>query len=283
MSRFEAIRENTRAIIARSFKLRLSVNLGVLFDALPTVGALPRYLAGEITFGGVTRIVGGFHGVTNNLNYFTQVYDDFTTLLALANRLRDLVWAINKAQDRASGFTIHRADQPGVSSRPLQLRTPMDAVMADVAPLRLLPANAGSCVGLPGRAEYAVAGVGRTVATWCGRGGNVRRGRLDARRRIAAPGACPRLVAPAGLRVPRRSHQHAGRSHRGHAVPGIACGDAPLRRGQRGPPGDVGRFSRPCAGHAPGGRAVRDQRCRRAGLTARTVRPSAATVPGRRS
>ncbi|NVD70992.1 ABC transporter ATP-binding protein/permease [Duganella sp. BJB1802] len=140
MWRFEAIRENTRAIILRSFKLRLSINLyGVLLNALPTVGALPRYLAGEITFGSVTRIVGGFHGVTNNLNYFTQVYDDFTTLLALANRLRDLAWAVDKAQNRASGFTIQRANQPDVSSGPLQLRTPMDGVMADVAPLRFAP------------------------------------------------------------------------------------------------------------------------------------------------
>ena len=138
--RFAAILDNTRAIIMRTFKLKLGTQVyHVLLDALPTVGALPRYLAGEITFGTVTRIVRAFNGVTNTLNYFTQVYADFTNLMALANRLRDLVWAIRKAETRASGFTLTRQAQSDVSSGPLQLRTPLAALLADVAPLRFAP------------------------------------------------------------------------------------------------------------------------------------------------
>jgi putative ATP-binding cassette transporter len=140
MSRFEYIRANTKAIIVRTFKLKLTTQVyGILFAALPTVGALPRYLAGEITFGGVTRIVSAFHGVTGSLNYFTQVYAAFSMLMGVANRLRDLEWAIHKVQGRASGFAIARAAQPQVSSGPIQLRTPLTELMANVPPLTFLP------------------------------------------------------------------------------------------------------------------------------------------------
>lgn len=135
--RFESIRHNTKAIILRTFKLKLTTQVyGVVFTALPTVGALPRYLAGEITFGMVTRIGAAFHGVTATLSYFTQVYADFTNVVALANRLRDLIWAINKAQARSNGFELTREAQSTVASGPLQLRTPTDIVLADVPPLR---------------------------------------------------------------------------------------------------------------------------------------------------
>jgi putative ATP-binding cassette transporter len=140
LGRFEDIRDNTRAIIFRTFKLKLSTNVyNVVFAALPTLGALPRYLAGDITFGVVTRIVGAFHGVTNNLAYFTQVYADFSNLMGIANRLRDLMWAIHKAQARSSGFTIARVAQAPVASSPLQLRTPLAALLAEVPPLQFLP------------------------------------------------------------------------------------------------------------------------------------------------
>lgn len=137
LARFDAIRDNTKAIILRTFKLKMTTQVySVIFTALPTVGALPRYLAGEITFGMVTRIGSAFHGVTATLSYFTQVYADFTNVMALANRLRDLVWAINKAEARSNGFEIERKASATVSSGPLQLRTPTDIILADVPSLR---------------------------------------------------------------------------------------------------------------------------------------------------
>jgi len=140
LARFEHIRHNTLAIIVRTFKLKLSTNAySVLLAALPTVGALPRYLAGEITFGMVTRTVGAFHGVSNTLSYFTQVYANFTDLMALTNRLRDLVWAIRKAQLRPSGFELVREARPDVATGPLQLRTPLAELLVEVGPLSFAP------------------------------------------------------------------------------------------------------------------------------------------------
>jgi putative ATP-binding cassette transporter len=140
LARFDHIRHNTLAIIVRTFKLKMSTNAySIALAALPTVGALPRYLAGEITFGMVTRIVGAFHGVSNTLSYFTQVYANFTDLMALTNRLRDLVWAIRKAQLRPSGFAVARETRSDVASGPLQLRTPVGELLTDVAPLSFAP------------------------------------------------------------------------------------------------------------------------------------------------
>lgn len=138
--RFEHIRHNTKAIILRTFKLKISINAyGAVFAALPTLGALPRYFAGEITFGMVTRIVSAFHGVTNVLSYFTQVYANFTEVMAQTNRLRDLVWAIRKAQQRPRGFTLVREERLDVASGALQLRTPVGTLLAEVAPLSFAP------------------------------------------------------------------------------------------------------------------------------------------------
>ena len=141
--RFQAIRANTRAIILRALKLGMVTSVyGNVFTALPTVAALPLYLAGQITFGGVTRIIGAFHGVTQGLDFFTQTYAQFTELVVVTNRLRDLRWAIAKAQARASGFTLERrpaADAlaaTSVSSGPLELRNPRGALLTRVAPLR---------------------------------------------------------------------------------------------------------------------------------------------------
>lgn len=136
--RFAKIRDNVLATVVRNAKLEMTRTVyGHLFAVLPTLTALPRYFAGEITMGGVTQAVGAFGQLSASLGYFQESYKSFAMWLALANRLRDFSWAINKAHARPNGFTVARASQAGIHSSNLALRTPEGDLLADVAPLRL--------------------------------------------------------------------------------------------------------------------------------------------------
>jgi putative ATP-binding cassette transporter len=140
MQRFEHIRGNVIAILIRSVKLGLTTNTyGHVFAPLPTLAALPRYLAGEITIGGITRVTGAFAALNANLAFFTASYGEFTDWLAVAHRLRDLSWSIEKAQNRVSGFTVERVAQPFVSTEALQLHKPGGGVLTDVPALHFAP------------------------------------------------------------------------------------------------------------------------------------------------
>jgi putative ATP-binding cassette transporter len=136
--RFLKIRHNVLAIVVRTAKLEMTRTVyGHVFAVLPTLTALPRYFAGEITLGGVTQAVGAFGQLSASLGYFQESYRAFATWMGLANRLRDLSWAINKAHARPNGFTVARVSQAGIHSSELALHTPHGDLLADVAPLRL--------------------------------------------------------------------------------------------------------------------------------------------------
>lgn len=138
LRRFAKIRHNVLAIVVRTAKLEMTRTVyGHLFAVLPTLTALPRYFAGEITLGGVTQAVGAFGQLSASLGYFQEAYQSFALWTGLANRLRDLSWAIDKAHARPNGFTVAHASQPGIHSSVLALRTPHGQPLADVAPLRL--------------------------------------------------------------------------------------------------------------------------------------------------
>lgn len=136
--RFAKIRHNVLDIVARNAKLEMTRTVyGHVFAVLPTLTALPRYFAGEITIGGVTQAVGAFGQLSASLGYFQSAYQSFAQWMGLANRLRDLSWAIDKAHARPNGFTLARASQKGIHSSGLALHTPQGDLLADVAPLRL--------------------------------------------------------------------------------------------------------------------------------------------------
>ncbi|MDQ2819745.1 MAG: ABC transporter ATP-binding protein/permease [Pseudomonadota bacterium] len=136
--RFAKVRQNVLAVVVRTAKLEMTRTVyGHVFAVLPTLTALPRYFAGEITLGGVTQAVGAFGQLSSSLGYFQSAYPSFAMWVALANRLRDLSWAIDKAHARPNGFTVARASQAGIHSSVLALRTPLGDPLADVAPLQL--------------------------------------------------------------------------------------------------------------------------------------------------
>lgn len=137
---FERVRENFYALIIRQAKVGLATSVyGHFFAILPILVALPRYLAGEITMGGVTQVTGAYLALSGSLSFFSQAYVSFTGLVAVSNRIRDLQWAINKAALRENGFSVVRTAQAALTTGTLTLKNPLEQTLSTLAPLHFAP------------------------------------------------------------------------------------------------------------------------------------------------
>lgn len=135
---FKKVRENTASLIVRRAKVMLtSTAYTHLFTGLPTLAALPLYLSGQITMGGITRIVGAYGMLSSSLNFFSQAYQMFANWIAIANRLRDLQWNIAKARARQSGFRHAVSRDKALTTSLLDIRNPLQKSLTRVDPLRI--------------------------------------------------------------------------------------------------------------------------------------------------
>ncbi|WP_210483712.1 ABC transporter ATP-binding protein/permease [Pantoea ananatis] len=106
-SRFERVRANTLLMMRKTFRLNFFQSFfSQVFSPLPTLLALPLLLSGKITMGGLTQITMAYGTLLSTLSFFPQAYQSFTNWMALSNRLRDLLWALNKARDKPSGILL---------------------------------------------------------------------------------------------------------------------------------------------------------------------------------
>jgi putative ATP-binding cassette transporter len=137
---FARIRANTVSLIFRQAKVLLtSTAYGNLFTGLPVLAALPRYLSGELTMGGITRVTGAYAMLSGSLNFFSQAYQGVASWFAYANRLRDLEWAIHKARQRQSGFNVARKPGAALTTGPLTVLNPLQQPLTQLGPLRFAP------------------------------------------------------------------------------------------------------------------------------------------------
>ncbi|ATA24565.1 ABC transporter ATP-binding protein [Brenneria goodwinii] len=130
LSRFDRVRANTLLLMRKTFKLRFFQSMFTqVFSPLPTLLALPLLLSGKITLGGLTQITLAYGTVLGTLAFFPQAYQSFTNWMALANRLRDMLWALNKARDQPDGI---RLENRGAALRcaGVTLQRPDGAVLA---------------------------------------------------------------------------------------------------------------------------------------------------------
>lgn len=124
---FEDIRINRIALIWRNLKLGIAQSTyGNLIEPMPTLLALPRFLAGAITYGEMFRITRAYMSVSSSLAYFYQAYPTFARLIAITRRLRELSDAIDAAEQRQGGIQCETTPcASAISIRsPLSLRTP---------------------------------------------------------------------------------------------------------------------------------------------------------------
>ncbi|KAF1043731.1 ABC transporter ATP-binding protein/permease [Xylophilus sp.] len=142
--RFADVRRNALDIIRRSGKVLFAQSAyGHVLHPVPTIAALPRYFAGEITLGGMTRIVDAYRLLLSPLSLANQAYLGITAWLAVCNRLRDLYWFLEKTGSAAGGICVGHAPQQerqqpqALATSALCLRTPQGHRLADVAPQRV--------------------------------------------------------------------------------------------------------------------------------------------------
>ncbi|KAF7600511.1 MAG: hypothetical protein CGU28_02720 [Candidatus Dactylopiibacterium carminicum] len=133
-SRFESVRLNNIKMIWCELRLGIARAVyGHLTEPIPTLLALPAFLAGHTTYGEMVRITRAYSSVSGSLNFFQQAYTGFAQLVAVTRRLRELSDAISKAEHVEAGIR-HDTDSPsGIrTDGALELRTPTDQTLTTV-------------------------------------------------------------------------------------------------------------------------------------------------------
>jgi putative ATP-binding cassette transporter len=139
LDRYAEVRHNAFDIIKRSGQVTLlQTVLGRAFVPLPTVAALPQYLAGTITLGGVTQLTGAFLLFSSAIDLVNQAYLSIADWLAISSRLRDLIGTLSSAPSDQHGIELRMHDQSALHTSALSLRTPQGWPLAGLAPQRLV-------------------------------------------------------------------------------------------------------------------------------------------------
>ncbi|QUN05436.1 ABC transporter ATP-binding protein/permease [Shewanella yunxiaonensis] len=122
---FQRVYGNTLQILMRTFKLMFGQHAyAQIFALLPTLLALPLLLSGKISFGDMVRITGAYSMLVNTIEFFPQAYASFTNWMALANRLRDFLWAVNKVEQQTSEIDYQINSQPQLCCEQLSVKRP---------------------------------------------------------------------------------------------------------------------------------------------------------------
>lgn len=104
---------------------------------IPLFLALPAFLAGRVTFGGLMQIGSAFQNVVTTLSWFVFSYRDLTDLAAAASRLSHFMKAAETAAMPASGPVMQTAGNAALRLRDLVLETPAGRRLAPVPDIRL--------------------------------------------------------------------------------------------------------------------------------------------------
>lgn len=137
--RFGEVIKNWKSIIYTTSRMMLFRGTYVQTGSIvPTVAALPRYLAGAISLGDVTRITGAFNQVSGALSFFSQAYQTVTEWLALSHRLRDLHWAIFRAEHLPRSIEVTRYGGRQIELSTISLALSNGELMARVPPIRII-------------------------------------------------------------------------------------------------------------------------------------------------
>jgi len=156
-NRFAAISSNWHKLIRRELILgsfTFPFQHSVL--RIPLFVALPGYLAGNVTFGGLMQLGTAFSSVVTTLSWFIFSYRDLADLVATSSRLDNFMQAAKSGHARASALTrTSHQNSGGLMIATVSLTTPEGRPLLSVAELRLQP---GETVWLRG-----VSGIGKTT------------------------------------------------------------------------------------------------------------------------
>ncbi len=114
LDRFALVVMNWRQYMSRTKKLNaLIAGYEQVASIFPIAVASPRYFAGEIALGGLTRISGAFARVQNALSWFLEAYSQLAVWRATVDRLAGFQRAVETARALAEGGVRVREGSPG--------------------------------------------------------------------------------------------------------------------------------------------------------------------------
>lgn len=123
--RFEKVVINWRALIQREFILGCFTHpymYSVL--RLPLFVALPAFLAGKISFGGLMQISQAFSNVVNALSWFIFSYRKLSELVATASRLHRFLESLDRVEEMSKDILVVRSPENQVRLKDLVLLSP---------------------------------------------------------------------------------------------------------------------------------------------------------------
>lgn len=132
--RFSAIVANWHSVITREFILGCFTR--PYFQTvlrIPLFLALPAYLAGQVTLGGLMQVRGAFSSVVTTLSWFIFNYRELAEWVATTDRLAEMLSCTEHARKVDSGIELTENTLPQLAITGLRLTTPQGAPL-DVPP-----------------------------------------------------------------------------------------------------------------------------------------------------
>ncbi len=140
----------------------------------PFVVASPRYFAGEIMLGGLTRIAGAFARVQDALSWFVTAYSQLAVWRATVERLTSFEHAVSTAHALAGqGVRVREGEADGIALQDVTLSLPDGRALIEHADLDV---PAGRSTVVSGRSGAGKSTLFRAIAgIWPFGGGDVER------------------------------------------------------------------------------------------------------------
>jgi len=146
--RFRAVLDNWRLLARRDLILGCFTRPYMqTVLRIPLFLALPAFLAGKITFGGLMQISSAFSNVVTTLSWFIFSYRDLAELAAAANRLAFFLDAAENAGRQVAQPQIVTASDNRLTIDDVRLSTPSGKTLA---PFERLDLKAGTSYWLSG-------------------------------------------------------------------------------------------------------------------------------------
>lgn len=161
-TRFAAVAQNWRRLMNRELVLGLFTRPYMqTVLRIPLFLALPAFLAGRLTFGGLMQIASAFQNVVTTLSWFIFSYRDLAELVATARRL-DVFLADCSAAEQGTGGLVRTHDAGGrILVRDLTLHAPDGRAIVAIDALAVASGEVVWLQGASGRGKTTLA---RTLA-----------------------------------------------------------------------------------------------------------------------
>ncbi len=160
--RFAAIAANWRSLINRELILGCFTrpyHQTVL--RIPMFLALPAFIAGKVTLGGLMQVAQAFSNVVTTLSWFIFSYRDLAELAATASRLDHFMAATDSARASPSEIVVAPSSDGFLRVEGLRLRSPDGTEIADIPDFAVGP---GECLWISGPSGFGKSTLLKAIA-----------------------------------------------------------------------------------------------------------------------